>query len=158
MGSKSSASLLEEVPIKTVWPRDFINRQTSVLSISLNTSAFVWMIPFGLSSAISTRVSNELGAGWPQAARLAVRIVLLLAVSEGLMVGLILVCVRYIWGHAYSDVEEVVSYVARMMLVIAVTIFFDGIMTVLSVRRRHACLPGGHPRITSAPRPRLLRP
>jgi len=25
-------------------------------------------------------------------------------------------------------------------------------------RRRHACLPGGHPRITSAPRPRLLRP
>lgn len=48
------------------------------------------------------------------------------------MVGLILVCVRYIWGHAYSDVEEVVSYVARMMLVIAVTIFFDGNMTVLS--------------------------
>ncbi|XP_066372989.1 protein DETOXIFICATION 16-like isoform X2 [Miscanthus floridulus] len=108
------------------------NLETSVLSISLNTSAFVWMIPFGLSSAISTRVSNELGAGRPQAARLAVRVVLLLAVSEGLMVGLILVCVRYIWGHAYSDVEEVVSYVARMMLVIAVTIFFDGIMTVLS--------------------------
>ena len=64
------------------------------------------------------------------------RVVLLLAVSEGLMVGLILVCVRYIWGHAYSDVEEVVSYVARMMLVIAVTIFFDGIMTVLSGNSR----------------------
>nr|CAB3470477.1 unnamed protein product [Digitaria exilis] len=48
------------------------------------------------------------------------------------MVGLILVCARYIWGHAFSDVEEVVRYVARMMLVIAVTIFFDGIMTVLS--------------------------
>ncbi|KAF8779271.1 hypothetical protein HU200_002952 [Digitaria exilis] len=84
--------------------------ETSVLSISLNTSAFVWMIPFGLSSAISTRVSNELGAGRPQAARLAVRVVLFLAVSDG----------------------EVVRYVARMMLVIAVTIFFDGIMTVLS--------------------------
>jgi len=65
-----------------------------------------------------------------------VHVVLLLAVSEGLMVGLILVCVRYIWGHAYSDVEEVVSYVARMMLVIAVTIFFDGIMTVLSGNSR----------------------
>jgi multidrug resistance protein, MATE family len=26
--------------------------ETSVLSISLNTAAFVWMIPFGLSSAI----------------------------------------------------------------------------------------------------------
>ncbi|CAL5047676.1 unnamed protein product [Urochloa decumbens] len=106
--------------------------ETSVLSISLNTSSFVWMIPFGLSCAISTRVSNELGAGRPQAARLAVRVVLFLAVAEGLIVGLILVCVRYIWGHAYSNVEEVVRYVAKMMLVIAVTIFFDGIMTVLS--------------------------
>jgi len=103
-----------------------------VLSISLNTAAFVWMIPFGLGSAISTRVSNELGAGRPQAARLAVRVVVLLAVSEGLAVGLILVCVRYIWGRAYSNVQEVVAYVARMMLVIAVSNFFDGIQCVLS--------------------------
>nr|CAB3470481.1 unnamed protein product [Digitaria exilis] len=103
--------------------------ETSVL---LNTAAFVWMIPFGLGSAISTRVSNELGAGRPQAARLAVRVVVFLAVSEGLVVGLILVCIRYIWGHAYSNVEEVVTYVAKMMMVIAVSNFFDGIQCVLS--------------------------
>lgn len=80
----------------------------------------------------STRVSNELGAGRPRAARLAVRVVVVLAVSEGLGVGLILVCVRYVWGHAYSNVEEVVTYVAKMMLVIAVSNFFDGIQCVLS--------------------------
>ncbi|GJM99851.1 hypothetical protein PR202_ga16989 [Eleusine coracana subsp. coracana] len=80
----------------------------------------------------TTRVSNELGAGRPQAARLAVRVVVFLAVSEGLVMGLILVCVRYIWGHAYSDVEEVVTYTARMMLVIAVSNFFDGIQCVFS--------------------------
>jgi hypothetical protein len=40
--------------------------------------------------------------------------------------------VRYIWGHAYSDEEEVVTYVAKMMLVIAVSNFFDGIQCVLS--------------------------
>ncbi|KAM1740445.1 hypothetical protein FF2_015614 [Malus domestica] len=45
--------------------------ETSVLSISLNTAAMVWMIPFGLSSAVSTRVSNELGAGRPETACLA---------------------------------------------------------------------------------------
>uniref|UniRef100_A0A0E0G6N9 Protein DETOXIFICATION n=1 Tax=Oryza nivara TaxID=4536 RepID=A0A0E0G6N9_ORYNI len=106
--------------------------ETSVLSISLNTAAFVWMIPFGLGSAISTRVSNELGAGRPRAARLAVRVVVFMAVSEGLVIGLVLVCVRYIWGHAYSDEEEVVTYVAKMMLVIAVSNFFDGIQCVLS--------------------------
>ncbi|KAJ7975181.1 Protein DETOXIFICATION [Quillaja saponaria] len=37
--------------------------ETSVLSICLNTFGLVWMIPFGLSSAISIRVSNELGLG-----------------------------------------------------------------------------------------------
>ena len=40
--------------------------------------------------------------------------------------------VRYIWGHAYSSEEEVVSYVARMLLVILVVNFFDGIQCVLS--------------------------
>lgn len=106
--------------------------ETSVLSISLNTAAFVWMIPFGLGSAISTRVSNELGAGRPNAARLAVRIVVFLAIAEGLLIGLLLICIRYVWGHAYSDVEEVVTYVAQMMLIISVSNFFDGIQCVLS--------------------------
>ncbi|KAF3965492.1 hypothetical protein CMV_010323 [Castanea mollissima] len=45
--------------------------QTSVLSICLNTGSLVWMIPFELSGAVSTRVSNELGAGRPKIARLA---------------------------------------------------------------------------------------
>ncbi|KAF8779273.1 hypothetical protein HU200_002954 [Digitaria exilis] len=85
--------------------------ETSVLSISLNTSSFVWMIPFGLGSAVTTRVSNELGAGRPQVARLAVRVVVFLAVL---------------------NVEEVVTYVAKMMLVIAVSNLFDGIQCVLS--------------------------
>ncbi|KAJ8622911.1 hypothetical protein MRB53_031440 [Persea americana] len=43
--------------------------ETSVLSTSLNTTSILYMIPFGLSSAISTRVSNELGAGRPQTAQ-----------------------------------------------------------------------------------------
>uniref|UniRef100_A0A0A9F185 Protein DETOXIFICATION n=1 Tax=Arundo donax TaxID=35708 RepID=A0A0A9F185_ARUDO len=106
--------------------------ETSVLSITLNTANCLFMIPYGLGAAISTRVSNELGAGRPWAALLAVRVVTFLAVSEGLVMGLVLVCVRYVWGHAYSDEEEVVSYVARMMLVLAVSNFFDGIQCVLS--------------------------
>ncbi|KAL6592651.1 hypothetical protein ACP70R_049326 [Stipagrostis hirtigluma subsp. patula] len=106
--------------------------ETSVLSITLNTANCLFMIPYGLGAAISTRVSNELGAGRPRAARLAVRVVMFLAVSEGVVMGLVMVCVRYVWGHAYSDEEEVVTYVARMMLVIAVSNFFDGIQCVLS--------------------------
>ncbi|XP_066375550.1 protein DETOXIFICATION 17-like [Miscanthus floridulus] len=46
--------------------------ETSILSVSLNTMWMVYTIPSGLSSAISIRVSNELGAGNPHAARLSV--------------------------------------------------------------------------------------
>uniref|UniRef100_A0ACD5ZVY3 Uncharacterized protein n=1 Tax=Avena sativa TaxID=4498 RepID=A0ACD5ZVY3_AVESA len=106
--------------------------ETSVLSITLNTANCLFMIPYGLGAALSTRVSNELGAGRPKAARLAVRVVVFLAISEGLAMGVVLVCVRYIWGHAYSDEEEVVAYVARMLLLISVANFLDGIQCVLS--------------------------
>jgi hypothetical protein len=85
-----------------------------------------------LDLSCSTRVSNELGAGRPNAARLAVRVVIFLAIAEGLLIGLLLICIRYVWGHAYSDVEEVVTYVAQMMLIISVSNFFDGIQCVLS--------------------------
>ncbi|XP_031372435.1 protein DETOXIFICATION 16-like isoform X2 [Punica granatum] len=106
--------------------------ETSVLSISLNTAATVWMIPFGLSGAVSTRVSNELGEGKPQAAILAVRVVLGMAVTEGILLGTILILIRNVWGYAYSSEEEVVKYVAVMMPILAVSNFLDGLQCVLS--------------------------
>ncbi|KAL3529226.1 hypothetical protein ACH5RR_008548 [Cinchona calisaya] len=52
------------------------------------TCATIWMIAFGLSGAVrSTRVSNELGAGHPQTACLAVYVVLLMAITEGVVLG-----------------------------------------------------------------------
>lgn len=106
--------------------------ETSVLSISLNTAATVWMIPFGLSGAVSTRVSNELGAGKPLAARLAVYVVLSMAVTEGILVGIVLISIRNVWGYAYSDETEVVDYVAIMMPILAASNFLDGLQCVLS--------------------------
>ncbi|WRX19449.1 Multi antimicrobial extrusion protein - like 10 [Theobroma cacao] len=74
--------------------------ETSVITICINTTAVIWMIPFGLSSAASIRVSNELGAEDPKAAHLAVRVVLFLAISQGILVGLALILMRNIWGIA----------------------------------------------------------
>ncbi|CAI9113484.1 OLC1v1014095C1 [Oldenlandia corymbosa var. corymbosa] len=106
--------------------------ETSVLSICLNTAATVWMIPYGLSNAISTRVSNELGAGHPKTARLAVYVVLLTALTEGILVGLVLILIRNVWGYAYSNDVEVVKYVALMLPILATSNLVDGIQCVLS--------------------------
>ncbi|KAL5748170.1 hypothetical protein ACOSQ2_025467 [Xanthoceras sorbifolium] len=106
--------------------------ETSMMSISMNTSAVAFRIPFGLGSAISTRVSNELGAGRPYAARLAVLIVMFLAVTQGLLLSSIAVAVRSIWGYMYTNDEELVRYLASVMPVLAISNFLDGMQTVLS--------------------------
>ncbi|XP_060972889.1 protein DETOXIFICATION 16-like isoform X2 [Cannabis sativa] len=106
--------------------------ETSVLSISLNTCALVYMVPLGLSGVISTRISNELGAGRPQIARLALCVALCMVVAEGTLVGAVLILGRRIWGYCYSGEEEVVKYVGQMMILISISQFFDGIQSVLS--------------------------
>lgn len=81
---------------------------------------------------ISTRVSNELGAGRPAAAKLAASLVMTIAVIEGLLVATVLVLIRNVWGYAYSNEQEVVKYVADVVPIISVSSFLDGLQCVLS--------------------------
>ncbi|KAK3152774.1 hypothetical protein QOZ80_2BG0163370 [Eleusine coracana subsp. coracana] len=97
-----------------------------------NIYAFAYMIPLGLSYAASIRVSNELGAGRPQAARLATRVVILLAISLGVSEGLVMVLVRNVLGYVYSNEREVALYTAKMMPILAASTLFDSIQSVLS--------------------------
>ncbi|PIA63663.1 hypothetical protein AQUCO_00201184v1 [Aquilegia coerulea] len=59
--------------------------ETSVLSVCLTTISVLYTIPFGLGAAASTRVSNELGAGNPQGARVAVYVVMFIAAVEAII-------------------------------------------------------------------------
>ncbi|KAK7251709.1 hypothetical protein RIF29_35136 [Crotalaria pallida] len=106
--------------------------ETSVLSICLNTFSLAWMIPFGFTAAVSTRVSNELGAGNPQAASLAVRVVLSIAFIEGIFLVSAMLLLRNVWGHVYSNDKEVIRYVSTMMPILAISCFLDGIQSALS--------------------------
>jgi MATE family multidrug resistance protein len=84
----------------------------------------------------STRVSNELGAGRPQAARLAARVVRFLPVCLGVSEGLVVVLVRSIWGHAYSNDKEVTKYTTRMMPLVAASIMLDCQQSALSGNKK----------------------
>ncbi|XP_051144469.1 protein DETOXIFICATION 16-like isoform X3 [Andrographis paniculata] len=106
--------------------------ETSVLSISLNTCWMVYMISVGLGGAVSTRVSNELGGGNSNRARLAICVAATIAASEGVIVGTTTILVRRVWGKLYSDEEEVIEYVARIMPLLALSDFLDGFQCVLS--------------------------
>ncbi|KAM0055238.1 putative multi antimicrobial extrusion protein [Helianthus debilis subsp. tardiflorus] len=81
---------------------------------------------------ICTRVSNELGAGNPQAARLAVSTVMFLTIVEGIIVSMTVFSCRHFLGKAYSNEKHVVSYVAAMGPFISLSIITDGLQGTIS--------------------------
>ncbi|CAL4969881.1 unnamed protein product [Urochloa decumbens] len=111
--------------------------EMAVLSICFNVNTFAFMVSSGLGVAISIRVSNELGAGRPQAARLATRVVKLLAFCVGMLQGLVVLLLRNILGHAYSSSKEVTKHTARMLPFVAASIMLDCQQCALSHRVYH---------------------
>ncbi|RDY04640.1 Protein DETOXIFICATION 16, partial [Mucuna pruriens] len=67
---------------------------SAIMLLSLNTGTTAWMVPYGLGAAVSTRVSNELGAGRHWTARLALCVVLVMAIIEGALVGILMILIR----------------------------------------------------------------
>ncbi|KAI0496685.1 hypothetical protein KFK09_023009 [Dendrobium nobile] len=105
--------------------------QTSLMSISQNISSLVYAIPLGLSGAVSTRISNELGAQNPGAAVLAILTAAVAIIIEGLAVGFGMIGGRNLWGHLYTKEREVVNAVAVMIPWIALSHCIDGFQCAL---------------------------
>ncbi|XP_008452139.2 protein DETOXIFICATION 16-like [Cucumis melo] len=106
--------------------------ETSVLSISLNTCSMIYTIPLGISGAVSTRVSNELGAMRAKAAILAGRVAMGTVTIEGAIVATIIILDRRLWGYFYTTDETVVGYLAQILILLAVVHIFDGIQSIFS--------------------------
>uniref|UniRef100_A0A0A0KWI4 Protein DETOXIFICATION n=1 Tax=Cucumis sativus TaxID=3659 RepID=A0A0A0KWI4_CUCSA len=106
--------------------------ESSVLSVCFNTLTTAFTLAYGIGSAGSTRVSNELGAGKPEAARKAAGAAIFLAVVEIIIASVVLFAVRHVFGYAFSREKEVVDYVAVMAPLICISIIFDAIQGVIS--------------------------
>ncbi|KAJ8562976.1 hypothetical protein K7X08_031428 [Anisodus acutangulus] len=106
--------------------------ETSVLSVCLNILSTLYSIPYGLSAAVSTRVSNELGAGNPQGARTSVIIVMLLAVIEAIVASTTLFSCRYFLGYIFSNEKEVVEYLSNLAPLVCLSVIMDTLQATLS--------------------------
>ncbi|KAG9129739.1 hypothetical protein Leryth_015440 [Lithospermum erythrorhizon] len=104
----------------------------SAVMVCLNITSLHYFIPYSFAVAVSTRVSNELGAGNPQRARIALCVVVVLACSEFLLASAILFCFRFILGYGFSNEKEVVDYVRDITPLLCLSIIVDSIQTVLS--------------------------
>ncbi|KAF9673954.1 hypothetical protein SADUNF_Sadunf10G0077400 [Salix dunnii] len=103
-----------------------------IICSNLMTISTLYGIPYGLGAAASTRVANELGAGNPQAARLAVYAVMFLAVSETIIVTSALFASRRVFGYLFSNEKEVIDYVTTMAPLVCLSVIMDSLQGVLS--------------------------
>ncbi|KAL4568871.1 hypothetical protein LXL04_024488 [Taraxacum kok-saghyz] len=110
--------------------------ETSVLSICLTISTLHFTIPYGFGAAASTRVSNELGAGNPQAARLAVHTVMILMAMEAIIVSATVFGCRNYIGKIFSSEKEVVSYITSMSPFLSLSIITDSLQAAISGQNR----------------------
>ncbi|XP_024026616.1 protein DETOXIFICATION 12 isoform X1 [Morus notabilis] len=106
--------------------------ETSVLSVCLNTISTLYTIPYGLGAAGSTRVSNELGAGNAQAARIVTFALMFLTIIETSIISISLFVGRRVFGYSFSNEKEVVDYVTEMAPLICISVILDSLQGVLS--------------------------
>lgn len=59
-----------------------------------------------------------------------------MALSAGLLLSSTMILLRNFWGYMYSNESEVVTYIAKMIPVLAISFFTDGLHTSLSGKIR----------------------
>ncbi|KAK8913814.1 MATE efflux family protein 7 [Platanthera zijinensis] len=79
-----------------------------------------------------TRVSNELGARNPRAAKLAIFIILVIGTVEAMLLGMTIILMRNTWGQLVSKDKEVISHMASVMPLVAVVQIIDAYQCVFA--------------------------
>ncbi|XP_072989206.1 protein DETOXIFICATION 18-like [Typha latifolia] len=105
---------------------------TSLIAMCVNTEAISYMITYGFSAVVSTRVSNEMGAGNIQKAKEAVTVTLKLSVFLAVTIILFLVFGHNLWASSFSSNQVIINEFAYMTPFLAVSILFDSAQGVLS--------------------------
>lgn len=99
----------------------------------LAMTASLSFMPFlAVSVATCIRVGQALGDARPDAARLSVRVALLLTAVLFTLNAVIIAAVHSFWGLLFTDDEEVVLLVAKVIPLLALYAVFDGCQCVLS--------------------------
>lgn len=106
--------------------------QLDIMSVCINYEFWTMMVALGLSTAISVRVSNELGANRPKEAQFSV----VVAVSTSAIIGAVFMAIFLIWRTSlpklFSDSEEVIHGASRLGYLLAATVFLTTISPLLS--------------------------
>ncbi|XP_077244363.1 protein DETOXIFICATION 18-like [Tasmannia lanceolata] len=105
---------------------------TSLIAICVNISAVAFMITYGFSAAVSTRVSNELGAGNIDRAKKAVAVTVELSFVFSLAFVFTLALGHDIWASFFSNSQLIKKEFASMIALLSASLLLDSVQGVLS--------------------------
>ncbi|GLJ41667.1 hypothetical protein SUGI_0862310 [Cryptomeria japonica] len=106
--------------------------EVDALSICMNLNGWEAMIFVGFNAAISVRVSNELGAGHPKAAKFSVLVVVVTSLSIGLICMAIILATKNDFAALFTSSKVVIETVSNMAMLLGVTMVLNSVQPVLS--------------------------
>ncbi|KAI3922531.1 hypothetical protein MKX01_006220 [Papaver californicum] len=111
------------------------NPQVAVAAISICTNLNGWeiMIFLGFNAAISVRISNELGAGRPRAAKFSILVVVMSALIIGIFFFALVLGLRNVYALPFTTNPVVASAVSHLALIFAFTLLLNSVQPVLTV-------------------------
>ncbi|XP_006652664.2 protein DETOXIFICATION 49-like [Oryza brachyantha] len=94
-----------------------LNPQATVASmgILIQTTSLIYIFPSSLSFGVSTRVSNELGAGQPEEASRAATVGLMLGFAFGTFASAFAFLVRNVWASMFTADPAIVALTAAVL-------------------------------------------
>ncbi|KAL6774561.1 hypothetical protein ACKKBG_A25485 [Auxenochlorella protothecoides x Auxenochlorella symbiontica] len=98
----------------------------SAMGIAVDTSGAQFMLISGVGMALSSRVSNSLGAGKPAAARRAVGAALTCTLAAECAIAAAIALNRERWARVFTDVPAVVAATVDLLLLVVATLPGDG--------------------------------
>ncbi|XP_020574092.1 protein DETOXIFICATION 18-like [Phalaenopsis equestris] len=107
-------------------------KSTSLIAMCVNTESITYMITYGFSAAVSTRVSNEIGSGNIKGAKNAVVVTLKLSIFLAAAVVLLLNLGRDLWASFFSTNSEIIKQFGYLTPLLTMSILFDSAQGVLS--------------------------
>ncbi|EGN97035.1 hypothetical protein SERLA73DRAFT_185328 [Serpula lacrymans var. lacrymans S7.3] len=96
-------------------------------SVIMTTDQIISTLPFGIGVVASNRIGNLLGARTATGARRAAHAVALLAVLVGLVIMIAMLAAKDIFGYIFSDDQDVVNLVSKVMPFVASFQIADGL-------------------------------
>uniref|UniRef100_A0A0D6QTQ5 Protein DETOXIFICATION n=1 Tax=Araucaria cunninghamii TaxID=56994 RepID=A0A0D6QTQ5_ARACU len=106
--------------------------EVDALSICMNLNGWEAMIFIGFNAAISVRVSNELGAGRPRAAKFSVIIVVITSLIIGLLCMGVILGTKDKFAVLFTNSKVVMATVSDMAMLLGVTMLLNSVQPVLS--------------------------